>query len=103
MDIVNKDVNHQADVQNLIVSAILRQCDAFTEEDIYQLVEKGLEQSDFAKDGVRRKEIDVTKMVDYTLHSLFIEGGIEYDHEQKKYKLYPGCSDHFLKREYYIF
>lgn len=83
----NEEVRHRGDVQNLITSAILRQSDMFSKQDIYERVEQGLEKSGFAKDGVRRNEIDVKTMVDDTLNTLSIIGCVRYVSKQKKYEL----------------
>ena len=83
----NEEVRHREDVQNLITSVILRQYTMFSKEDIYESVEENLKRSDFAKDGVRRQEIDVKTMVDDTLNTLSIIDFVRYDSKQHKYQL----------------
>lgn len=83
----NEEVRHREDVQNLITSVILRQYTMFSKEDIYESVEENLKRSDFAKDGVRRQEIDVKTMVDDTLNTLSIIDCVRYDSKQHKYQL----------------
>ena len=83
----NEEVKHRGDVQNLITSIILRQSTAFSEEDIYACVETNLERSDFAKNGMRRDEIDVKAMIDDTLNTLFVIDCLTYDPKQGKYGL----------------
>ena len=85
----NEDVKHRSDVQNLIVSVILRQTTIFSAEDIYESVENNLERSVFAKDGARRQEIDVKSMIDVTLNKLWemMYVDVKYDFEPYKYQL----------------
>ena len=85
----NKDVKHRIDVQKLIVRFILRQTTRFSAEEIYESVEFNLQGSVFAKDGVRRQEIDVRAMIDVTLNKLCEKQYVKvnYDYEPYKYRL----------------
>lgn len=84
---VNRDVISISDVQNVIVSTILRQSDAFTTEDIIQGVEEKLKFSIFGKHGSQRKEINVKQKVEETLNVLFLSDNLKYDYDLQKYKL----------------
>lgn len=83
----NEELRHLGDVHNLITSVILRQDGMFSKEDIYESVENNLERSSYAKDGARRKEINVKSMVDDTINTLSIIDCIRYDSRQHKYML----------------
>lgn len=80
-------VRSLGDVQNLITSVILHQSDPFSARYICDTVERKLLRSDFAKDGQRRSEVDITKMVDETLNIMLFNLCVGYNTEQKEYYL----------------
>ena len=86
----NRDVKKHGDVQNVITSAILRTQGMFSKEDIYQQVENAVKFSCYGKYGKKRNQIDIQKMIDDTIETLWIIDCIKYFESENKYKLSMG-------------
>lgn len=67
---MNRQVKNNADLQNVITSAILRQTGDFTREDIYTKVEDNIKFSAFGKYGRCRRSVDIRQMIDKTIDIL---------------------------------
>lgn len=76
-----------SDVQNVVISTILRQRDFFSTKEVIQGVEERLKFSSFGKYGSRRKEIDVKQKVEEAINLLFLNGDLKQDYDKQKFKL----------------
>ena len=81
-------LNELYQLKNVVIGIILRQYEPFTKGEILTQVDKWCEGSVYATDGLKRKEVDISKIIDETISILFSYTYIGWsDCEKQKYKL----------------
>jgi len=82
------NLNELWHLQNVITGIILRQSRPFTKDDILTQVDEWCEGSVYAKDGSKRNEVDVAKLIDKTMSVFFQIMAIRWnDYEKQMYEL----------------
>lgn len=82
----NRRVRNAQDVQVVITYAIFTQTRMFTKQDIEEKVEELLKFSGYGKSGMKRKQIDLPKMIEENLQILKLMRSIRYNCYERKYE-----------------
>lgn len=80
-------LNNRSQLQNVVTGIILRQTDFFSKEEILIQVNNWCDGSDYSISGAKRGEVDVEKMIEETLNTLWSILAVKYNAEENKYKL----------------